>query len=579
MSKIKDELKFDGKDTYFNRFLKRSSDENIINYINNATKENINIFLEYEDENDYLCMYPLYFNFIINCIKKDKKDILIAIENNGFNAFSSSNQDKNNENFYTYLLKRKMQPAILKMSSTFYDYLIKHLTNKLTPENIDDIVYLIKNTERELKFSGKKTFDSFLSLLNKKEFYNIHQIKERIVFNSILIDNFSAEEIKLILDKNNLHNDEKVKKSLLSYFNHHHFMKIEESVNILFKNQQDFLDKIITPYFAEVSYNLADYIIRLPTDKGLHIDNKNTEPSVLIKALSLYTDKNYINLKNLGVNINEKDLFHPLFEYNNDISAIFYSDNLEKQADLKYKFFQNLIKDVENLKYKDMLKIEKIMNNTNFTMFNEKHFSVISKLLIEKREQIKKMSFADINNRNELYHAGECVRLIFIGLYNQLKDKGFVDKVLIKNNSIPHVLANYIGFLEFNYDLLEKSKNEFFATIENSSFFGPLYKKNIANIFNFELYKNNDLNRLRLTIFPRYNEILSWKDNEKSYLNEKSENDFLKFIIDNKHEEILIDYMEKENQSRNQNAVEVEKRLLKIHMGNNKIEPVAKKRL
>ena len=50
MSKIKDELKFDGKDTYFHRFLKRSSDENIINYINNATKENINIFLEYEDE-------------------------------------------------------------------------------------------------------------------------------------------------------------------------------------------------------------------------------------------------------------------------------------------------------------------------------------------------------------------------------------------------------------------------------------------------------------------------------------------------------------------------------------------------
>ena len=168
MSTIKAELKFDGKDTYFNRFLKRSSDENIINYINNATKENINIFLEYEDENDYLCMYPSYFNFIINCIKKDKKDILTAIENNGFNAFSISNQEQNNENFYTYLLKRKMQPAILKMSSTFYDYLIKHLTNKLTTENVDDIVYLIKNTERELKFSGKKTSDSFLSLLNKK---------------------------------------------------------------------------------------------------------------------------------------------------------------------------------------------------------------------------------------------------------------------------------------------------------------------------------------------------------------------------------------------------------------------------
>lgn len=579
MSTIKAELKFDGKDTYFNRFLKRSSDENIINYINNATKENINIFLEYDDENDYLCMYPSYFNFIINCIKKDKKDILTAIENNGFNAFSISNQEQNNENFYTYLLKRKMQPAILKMSSTFYDYLIKHLTNKLTTENVDDIVYLIKNTERELKFAGKKTSDNFLCLLKEKEFYKIPQIKARTVFNPTLINNFSAEEIKLILDKNNLHDNEKVRKNLFSYFTHHDFMNIEESVNILFKNQQDFLDKIITPYFAEISYNLADYIIRLPTDQGLHIDNKNTEPSLLIKTLSLYADKNYINLKNLGVNINEKDLFHPLFEYNNDISAIFYSDNLEKQADLKYKFIQNLIKDVENLKYKDMLKIEKIMNSTNFTMFNEKHFSVLTKLLIKKREQIKKISFADVNNRNELYHAGECVRLIFIGLYNQLKDKGFVDKVLTENNSIPHVFANYIGFLEFHRDLLEKSKNEYFATIENSSFFGPLYKKNIANIFNFELYKNNDLNILRLTIFPRYNEVLSWENNENTYFSVGSENKFLKFIIDNKYEEILIDYMEKENQNRNQNAVEVEKRLLQIHMSSNKLEPVSKKRL
>lgn len=577
MSKIKDELKFDGKDTYFNRFLKRSSDENIINYINNATKENINIFLEYEDENEYLCMYPLYFNFIINCIKKDKKDILIAIENNGFNAFSSSNQDKNNENFYTYLLKRKMQPAILKMSSTFYDYLIKHLTNKLTTENVDDIVSTIKEIEIDFFKQGKAK--NFLNLLAQKEFYKIPQIKERIVFNPILIRNFTPKEIKLILDEKDLYNNETINKNLFIFFKHY-FGNIEKAVNILFKNNQDFLDKIISPYFYEIPYDhLGRFLIELPENEGLHIDNKNTEPSVLIKALSLYADKNYINLKNLGVNINEKDLFHPLFEYNNDISAIFYSDNLEKQADLKYKFFQNLIKDVENLKYKDMLKIEKIINNTNFTMFNEKHFSVISKLLIEKREQIKKMSFADINNRNELYHAGECVRLIFIGLYNQLKDKGFVDKVLIENNSIPHVFANYIGFLEFNYDLLEKSKNDFFATIENSSFFGPLYKKNIANIFNFELYKNNDLNRLRLTIFPKYNEILSWKDNEKSYLNEKNENDFLKFIIDNKHEEILIDYMEKENQNRNQNAVEVEKRLLKIHMGNNKLEPVAKKRL
>lgn len=577
MSKIKDELKFDGKDTYFNRFLKRSSDENIINYINNATKENINIFLEYDDENDYLCMYPLYFNFIINCIKKDKKDILTAIENNGFNAFSSPNQDKNNGNFYTYLLKRKMQPAILKMSSTFYDYLIKHLENKLTNENIDDIVSTIKEIEIDFFKQGKAK--NFLNLLAEKEFYKIPQIKERIVFNPILIRNFTPKEIKLILDEKDLHNNETINENLFIFFKHY-FGNIEKAVNILFKNNQDFLDKIISPYFSEIPYDhLGRFLIELPENEGLHIDNKNTEPSVLIKALSLYADKNYINLKNLGVNINEKDLFHPLFEYNNDISAIFYSDNLEKQADLKYKFFQNLIKDVENLKYKDMLKIEKIMNNTNFTMFNEKHFSVISKLLIEKREQIKKMSFADINNKNELYHAGECVRLIFMGLYNQLKDKGFVDKVLIENNSIPHVLANYIGFLEFNYDLLEKSKNEFFATIENSSFFGPLYKKNIANIFNFELYKNNDLNRLRLTIFPRYNEILSWKDNEKSYLNEKSENDFLKFIIDNKHEEILIDYMEKENQSRNQNAVEVEKRLLRIHMGNNKLEPVSKKRL
>ena len=212
-------------------------------------------------------------------------------------------------------------------------------------------------------------------------------------------------------------------------------------------------------------------------------------------------------------------------------------------------------------------------------MFNEKHFSVLTKLLIKKREQIKKISFADVNNRNELYHAGECVRLIFIGLYNQLKDKGFVDKVLTENNSIPHVFANYIGFMEFHRDLLEKSKNEYFATIENSSFFGPLYKKNIANIFNFELYKNNDLNILRLTIFPRYNEVLSWENNEKTYFSAESENKFLKFIIDNKYEEILIDYMGKENQNRNQNAVEVEKRLLQIHMDNNKIEPVAKKRL
>lgn len=579
MSTIKAELKFDGKDTYFNRFLKRSSDENIINYINNATKENINIFLEYEDENDYLCMYPSYFNFIINCIKKDKKDILTAIENNGFNAFSISNQEQNNENFYTYLLKRKMQPAILKMSSVFNNYLITHLKNKLTSENVDDIVSLIKNTERELRFSEKKKSDNFLHLLNEKEFYKIPQIKARTVFNPTLINNFSAEEIKLILDKNNLHDNEKVRRNLLSYFTHHDFMNIEESVNVLFKNQQDFLDKIITPYFAEISYNLADYIIRLPTDQGLHIDNKNTEPSLLIKALSLYADKNYVNLKNLGVNINEKDLFHPLFEYNNDISAIFYSDNLEKQADLKYKFIQNLIKDVENLKYKDMLKIEKIMNSTNFMMFNEKHFSVLTKLLIKKREQIKKISFADVNNRNELYHAGECVRLIFIGLYNQLKDKGFVDKVLTENNSIPHVFANYIGFMEFHRDLLEKSKNEYFATIENSSFFGPLYKKNIANIFNFELYKNNDLNILRLTIFPRYNKVLSWENNENTYFSAGSENKFLKFIIDNKYEEILIDYMGKENQNRNQNAVEVEKRLLQIHMDNNKIEPVAKKRL
>lgn len=87
------------------------------------------------------------------------------------------------------------------------------------------------------------------------------------------------------------------------------------------------------------------------------------------------------------------------------------------------------------------------------------------------------------------------------------------------------------------------------------------------------------MNILRLTIFPRYNEVLSWENNENTYFSVGSENKFLKFIIDNKYEEILIDYMEKENQNRNQNAVEVEKRLLQIHMSSNKLEPVSKKRL
>lgn len=579
MSKIKDELKFDGKDTYFNRFLKRSSDEDIINYINNATKENINIFLEYEDENEYLCMYPLYFNFIINCIKKDKKDILTAIENNGFNAFSSSNQDKNNGNFYTYLLKRKMQPAILKMSSTFYDYLIKHLENKLTNENIDDIVSTIKDIEIYFFKQGKDK--NFLNLLTEKDFYKIPQIKESIVFNPILIRNFTPKEIKLILDEKDLHNNKTINKNLFIFFKHY-FGNIEKAVNILFKNNQDFLDKIISPYFSEISYDhVGRFLIELPDNEGLHINNKNTEKSQLIKSLSLYSDKNYKKLKNLGVNINSKDIFYPLFEYNNDISAIFYPDDLEKQADLKYNFFQNLINDIENLKYRDMLKVETIMNNTNFTMLNEEHFSVLSKLLIEKRQKIKKMSFADINNRHEFYHAEECVKLIFIGLCNQLKDKKIVENVLFENNSIPHVFENYFGWFEFSNELLNNIKEEYFYSMENNlySFHGPLYKKNLANVFNFELYENNDLNKLRLVIFPIYNKILLWDKDEKKYLNEESENKFLRFIIKNKYEEILIDYMEKENQNMNQNAVEVEKRLLQIHMGNNKLEPASKKRL
>ena len=79
---------------------------------------------------------------------------------------------------------------------------------------------------------------------------------------------------------------------------------------------------------------------------------------------------------------------------------------------------------------------------------------------------------------------------------------------------------------------------------------------------------------IEFNILKRFKE-----NNENTYFSVGSENKFLKFIIDNKYEEILIDYMEKENQNRNQNAVEVEKRLLQIHMSSNKLEPVSKKRL
>lgn len=576
---IMKDLAFNGKSSTFINLLKNKDEQKIINYINTATKLNINLFNTFEDENHLSVVYDLYFNVINLWLKKDKKELLDAIEENGFNAFKIPPITNNmNYSFYHYIMNKKLQPSILKNSNVYIYFFLKHIEKKSLEENIDQDIQNIFIFQNEHLKKRKET----ILLLRTEDFYNIKAVRENLLFNPILSKNAKTEKVKKELDlfeamSKDISLDNKVYENIFNHIKTNR--NFEKTINILFNNnKQLFVDKVINNHLHEVILDsFGYYVLQLP--ETIKITNKNDIFSNLIKSISFYNtrDKFFKKLDNMGVRINAQNVADAMINHHFDLTKYFSLNNVEANY-LKYKALLSLTKEVSNIEFKDLKNVEQMFESVNFSGFNKQQCAKVLRNLFVQNNNLITRADRDIraieSPRTMIYHKKLYINNIAKLFINQ--NANHPDFLEFFNNE---KLRNYLFNKLFSEIIIDhriclKWKDEYMKAIINSQNYSSIFaaNKNFLNIFEYKLYENVNEQQFKEVIVPAYAKLMYIKLIKNSMgseeISDKVNETFLNYIIDNYNKNIkhLLCFINIEYKHKPELAIEIEKLLIQTSL-------------
>ena len=503
------------------------------------TKENFN-----KETKNYLIMKMIYCKFIDIGLLKDKELLENEIDfiyNRSIDTDSFKNL--NSINIYEYTTQIQMGQLFNNFSNYFYSLEKENMDKFLSLMNIYQIYkYSIAN-DTEL-FKECDNINEILSNFSKFDYQTYPRINENMINNII--------KLYLSFSSNNMH--------VFKYIDTcEYLINLNNDKNINIINLCNFIHRF--NLFVDILINIKTIYMYITID----IENPKSSDQILILKNELYILNDVYTLINTFINkktpsdapnrqiiFNNDDFKEPRYYYNYNI----FANNFRNQTIEKY-FIDYRPKPNESL------------DNTNIITYYNRSFENYNKYT-EFLYMNPKYIYQTFNNEN--YKINDC-NFIKLHIHNIFKNSEFHNNLIIFfavkyyelynskiDNDLFWIIANlqilltmYIGFYDFNLNILNIDKNQYNRYIYES------YKYSLTNFISFskiienyyklhdskeDFYKYLILNKKKLLdpyaliINKHINGTFEGDDDDKIFI----DSDCNKYTIFNSSKDFVLNY-------------------------------------
>lgn len=561
------------------KLLANGTNQDIVDYLDNATLHNINVLGTFKNAEDLDMMNYLYHKFIYKWIKEDNQKIITALLNNGYNAFVIPNViDKNNYyqglnyTFFFYFKRFKNTLSSFKEKDKYISF-FAHGLNQIDSEDIEKYQDLL---------SISATEKNKINLFNEPEIINLPVFQKNALRFFPIMSAMDEKEIgeRLKIFRAEPDNEKYLPKVYSNIFVYRKKSSLKKIISSIFESVDDFNENFLNPYLYHINdlhQDIGNELLLLKKEgyplKINHFDEKTYLRLIYSICKEDNREENLETLKEIGAKISVHDVSMNLF-YNFsvnsvfknkkpiDISTIFYREDPVFQSELKKEAFIKVLKVDNNI----LEKIEAGLDVIDMKTMEHEHLSemlsVVSGYLKEKRK-------SDILYTNTAEEKDKILAMS-TALLEQIKDRSDFIDMFTKNeesHNILYGLSNYYVFpvsiikeiKEKSVDLFQHYMNALFNNQSDMTSREALML-NIKNVFDWNIYpycfENKDSKYLDVTDrnclylfvklirskidddFPVRSTNFKMRKISFSQLSDDKEKEFFNYIMNQKPEQV-----------------------------------------
>lgn len=559
------------------KMITTGTDNDIIDYLNNATKYNINVLGTFKSVEDLDFINPLYHKFIYKCLKENKTQIIAALLNNGYNAFAHPTViDTNNYyksstyQFIHYFKQFKNTLSSFKEKEKYISF-FAHGLNKINSEHIK---------EYENVLSGSSAMKNSIYLLAEPDILNLPVFQKNALRFYQIMKNMNEKEIgeRLKAFRADPENEKYLSEVYSNIFVYRKKSNIKQIISYIFEDVEDFNENFLNLYLYSINglYDDIGHELLLLKKSGYDFKVTNfNEKTYLSLVYKIVRTENYEEslslLKDMGVRIGQEDVLMNLFSRSMydpknikpvDVSRIFYRDDPFTQSFLKKEAFIKVLTSNNN-------EVEKIQNGLDVIDIKTMESEHLKEMLGVVADTLREKRKSNIVYTSTTFEKDKIIAMS-TALLEQIQDRSDFIELLTENKESQHILYGLTSYYVFPQAIVQKLKDEsveFFQHYMNAMFnqqseinIRQILMMNIKNIFDWNIYPYcfekketqypDVTNRNCLYLFVK---LLHYKINDNipdpisglqkkgnffSQLSDEKEKEFFDYIMNEKPEEV-----------------------------------------
>ena len=476
---------------------------------------------------------------------------------NSLNTIKKYNDKKNNKmvDLYNSIFKKSnglydSNKDYIYKKRTFWTWLTKRYKTKKyycsLHDNINKVKLDIKHTTKYLTHSTKLIYNNFINKIDKyisnyinitqKLYDNLHIYVESKINNNnnikMLFDKYEEEYHSII----NINSNYGILKQLYNKIN----KDKDDYINIIQNNIKFLTDEYYNNYYLKHNEKFLEYPKEILYKVRQYQNELNNNLDKTINKINIIYRNRITNIIS-STNIFIKDLV------NNDYKFILVNvknkDIMKEFIDSKTKFISNQFNNYLNYLYEISSKIYdlkeqnsflKINNEKDFIFTESNFYSPISNTLqnlesfiLNLEDSINKTFIKEIcENIDDNNITNSTIDIYFNNpIYNDNKNTNITNNTICYNIKYSSDLENY----EYNFNVVKIRSGLFYTKTSLENIMNIYDELNYTELFNIELYNNNENLLNDKNIFNIYNSTLLFlkKNNEESKLLLKEQDEYL----------------------------------------------------
>lgn len=489
------------------KLLANGKDQDIVDYLDNATLHNINVLGTFKNAEDLDTMNETYHKFVYKWIKEDNKNIINSLLNNGYNAFvipdviDTNNYYKGlNYTFFFYFKRFKNTLSSFKEKDKYISF-FAHGLNQISSEDIDKYQDILSVNSIE---------KNKINLFKEPEIINLPVFQKNALRFFPIMSAMNEKEIgeRLKIFRAEPDNEIYLSKVYSNIFVYRKKSSIKKIISSIFESVEDFNENFLNPYLYHINdlhEDIGNELLLLKKE-GYPLKINNFDEKTYLRLIYSICkennrEENLQTLKEMGAKISIDDVSMNLFYNfsvnstfkNNppiDISTIFHKDEPVAQSILKKEAFIKVLKVNNNIVEKIEAGLDVIEMKTMENDHLSEMLSVVYGYLKEKRK-------SDILHTSTATEKDKILAMS-TALLEQIKDRSDFMDIVTKNEGSHNILYGLSNYYVFPEPIVRKIKEESVNLFQH--YMNALFNNqsaittrealmlNIKNVFDWNIY-------------------------------------------------------------------------------------------